>query len=147
MTTGQRTDPYRNFRFRVVIDGIQVAGFSDASIPDITVDSISYREGTDAPYERKLSGLVKYGNITLKKGLTDSLDLYNWHQQVVQTGASGARKNLSLILIDEAGEDQAQWDVIESWPTKYDPSDFSAKGNDVMVESLELVHEGITRVK
>lgn len=147
MTTGQRTDPYRNYRFRVVIDGIQIASFSDASVPDISVDTVGYREGTDAPYERKLSGLVKYGNISLKKGLTDSLDLYNWHQQVVQKGAAGARKNLSLILIDEAGDDKAQWDVVEAWPIKYDPSDFSAKGNDVMVETLELVHEGITRVK
>jgi phage tail-like protein len=147
MSTGQRNDPYRNYRFRVEIDGIQVAGFADATIADTTVDSVDYREGADPPYQRKLSGLVKYGNITLKKGLTDSMDLYNWQKQVVQSGASGNRKNLSLILIDEAGQDKAQWDVVEAWPTKYDPSDFSAKGNDVMVETLELVHEGITRVK
>jgi phage tail-like protein len=52
-----------------------------------------------------------------------------------------------LLLIDEAGEDKAQWDVVEAWPIKYTPSDFSAKGNEVMMETLELVHEGITRVK
>jgi phage tail-like protein len=147
MATGQRKDPYGNYRFRVVIDGIQTAGFSDATVPDITVDSFDYREGTDSPTGRKLSGLVKYGNITLKKGLTDSMELYNWHKTVTQKGAKSARKNISLILVDEEGNDKAQWDVVEAWPTKYDPSDFSAKGNETVIETLEIIHEGITRVK
>lgn len=147
MATGQRIDPYRNFRFRVVIDGIQTASFSEATIPDSSTDAVEYREGTDGPTQRKLSGLVKYGNITLKKGLTDSMDLYNWRKLVEQKGAKSARKNMSLILVDEEGKDQAQWDVVEAWPTKYDPSDFSAKGNEVVIETLELVHEGVTRVK
>lgn len=147
MPTGKRNDPYRNFRFRVEIDGIQTAAFSEATIPDSTTDPVDYREGTDAPHQRKLSGLTKYGNITLKKGLTDSLDLYNWYKQVEQTGASKARKNISLILIDEEGSDKARWDIVEAWPTKYDASDFSAKANEVIIESLDIVHEGVTRVK
>jgi phage tail-like protein len=146
MPTGQRIDPYRNFRFRVEIDGIQTAAFADATIPDSTTDSVDYREGTDAPVQRKLSGLTKYGNITLKKGLTDSMELYEWRKQVEQSGASKARKNMSLILIDEEGNDKARWDIVEAWPTKYDPSDFSAKGNEVIIETLEIVHEGVTRV-
>jgi phage tail-like protein len=146
MPTGQRIDPYRNFRFRVEIDGIQTAAFSEATIPDSTTDSVDYREGTDAPVQRKLSGLTKYGNITLKKGLTDSMELYEWRKQVEQSGAAKARKNMSLILIDEEGNDKARWDIVEAWPTKYDPSDFSAKGNEVVIETFEVVHEGITRV-
>lgn len=147
MATGQRIDPYRSFKFRVEIDGIQIAGFSDATTPDSTTATIDYREGTDAPHQKKLSGLITYGNITLKKGLTDSMDLYNWKKQVEQTGAGKARKNISLILIDEEGQDKARWDIVEAWPTKYDPSDFSAKGNEVIIETLEIVHEGVTRVK
>lgn len=143
---GERTDPYRNFRFRVEIDGITTAGFADATIPDSTTDPVDYREGTDPTHQRKLSGLTKYGGITLKKGLTDSLELYEWKKQIEQTGAAKARKNISLILIDEEGNDKARWDIVEAWPTKYDSSDFSAKGNEVVIETLELVHEGITRV-
>jgi phage tail-like protein len=146
MPTGQRIDPYRNFKFRVEIDGIQTAAFSEATTPDSTTDSVDYREGTDAPVQRKLSGLVKYGNITLKKGLTDSMELYEWRKQVEQSGASKARKNMSLILIDEEGNDKARWDIVEAWPTKYDASDFSAKGNEVIIETLEIVHEGVMRV-
>ena len=141
-----RLDPFRNFRFRVEIDGITTAAFSEATVPDITVDPVEYREGTDATHQRKLSGLTKYGNITLKKGVTDSLELYSWHKSVVDTGALGARKNVSLILVDEEGNDKARWDIVEAWPTKYDSSDYSAKGNEVVIETLELVNEGVSRV-
>jgi|LGVE01.1.fsa_nt_gb phage tail-like protein len=148
MSTGDRNDPYRNFRYRVEIDGIQiVGGFAEATIPDSTTDVTDYREGTDLPFQRKLSGLTKYGNITLKKGLTDSMDLYNWKKLVEDSGAINARKNISLILIDEEGNDKARWEIKEAWPTKYDSSDFSAKANDVVIESFEIVHEGVERVK
>lgn len=146
MPTGTRTDPYRGFRFRVEIDGITTAAFAEATIPDSTIDPVEYREGTDPTTLRKLSGLTKYGNITLKKGLTDSMDLYDWIKQIQQTGAVKARKNMSLILIDEEGNDKARWDIVEAWPTKYDVTDFNAKGNEVLIESLEIVHEGVTRV-
>jgi phage tail-like protein len=147
MPTGERNDPYRNFRFRVEMDGIQTASFSEATIPDSTTDATDYREGTDPTYQRKLSGLTKYGNITLKKGITDSMELYEWRKLVEDSGAIQARKNISLVLIDEEGNDKAQWDIIEAWPTKYDASDFSAKANDVVIESLEIVHEGVKRTK
>jgi phage tail-like protein len=142
-----RNDPYRNFRFRVEIDGIEQAGFSDATIPDSTTASTDYREGTDPTHQRKLSGLTTYGNVTLKWGLTDSMELYEWRQQVVQSGALDARKNLSLVLIDEAGNDKTRWNIMEAWPTKYDASDFSAKGNDVVIENLELVCEEVIKVQ
>lgn len=141
-----RVDPYRNFRFRVEIDGITTAAFAEATIPDSTTETVDYREGVDPTYQRKLSGLTKWGNVTLKKGLTDSLDLYDWKKKVEETGAMGARKNISLILIDEAGNDKARWNIVEAWPTKYDASDFNAKNNEVVIESLEIVNEGITRV-
>lgn len=142
-----RVDPYRNFRFRVEIDGLTVASFAEATIPDSSTDAVDYREGTDPPYHRKLSGLTKFGQITLKKGLTDSMELYEWRKFVEEKGAQGARKSMSLILIDEEGTDKARWDIVEAWPIKYDASDFNAKSNEVIIESLEIVHEGVKRVK
>lgn len=141
-----RKDPYRQFRFRVEIDGITQAGFSECAFADTTTDPVEYREGTDPTVFRKLSGLTKYGNITLKWGITDSMDLYKWRQQVIDTGAEGARKNMSIIMVDEAGADKARWDIVQAWPSKYDPPDFSAKGNEVAIETLEIVHEGFKRV-
>jgi phage tail-like protein len=141
-----RTDPYRNFRFKVELDGIESAAFSEATIPDSTTDPVDYREGTDPTHQKKLSGLTKYGNVTLKKVITDNLELYDWRKQIEALGAVSNRKNISLILVDEEGNDKSRWDIVEAWPTKYDPSDFSAKGNEVLIETLEIVHEGITRV-
>ncbi|MCM1565326.1 MAG: phage tail protein [Dehalobacter sp.] len=141
-----RADPYRQFRFKVEIDGITQAGFSECTFADTTTDVAEYREGDEPPRFRKLSGLTKFGNITLKWGITDSMDLYNWRQQVIDTGAERARKNMSIILIDEAGADKARWNIERAWPSKYDPMDFNAKGNDVGIETMEIVHEGFKRV-
>ena len=60
-----RNDPLRNFRYRLEIDNITQAGFSEVAIAETTIDAVDYREGTDPPHVRKLSGLTKYGNITL----------------------------------------------------------------------------------
>ncbi len=147
-----RKDPYRQFRFRIELDGIEQAGFSECTFGDTTTDPVEYREGDEPPRFRKLSGLTKYGNITLKWGITDTMDIYNWRQDIINdgagkgTGEQGHRKNVSIILVDEAGSDKARWDIERAWPTKYDPPDFSAKGNEVAIETLEIVHEGFKRV-
>jgi phage tail-like protein len=141
-----RNDPLRNFRFRLEIDDIAQAGFSEVSGFDVTIDPIDYREGNEPTHVRKLSGLTKYGNITMKWGITDSMDLYNWHKQVTETGAEGARKKIAIVVVDEGGNDKARFNVVEAWPTKYDPMDLNAKGNDVSIETLEICHEGVERV-
>lgn len=140
-----RKDPIRNFRFRLEIDGIQQAGFSEVSGFDITVDPIDYREGTDPTHVRKLTGLTKYGNVTLKWGVTTSMELYNWHRQIVDGDI--VRKNITIVSVNEIGDDVNRWEVVEAWPSKYDPMDFNAKGNDVGIEMLEIANEGVKRVK
>ena len=141
-----RRDPLRNFRFRLEIDGLQLAGFSDVAIGATITETIDYREGTDPPHVRKLSGLTKYGNITLKRGITDSLELFGWHQQVVQGGLDSGRKRVVIVVQDETGQDKARFVVTDAWPVKYDPGDLVAKGNEVFIELLELANEGIERV-
>ena len=141
-----RNDPLRNFRFRLEIDGLNTAGFSEVQIGATETAVIDYREGTDPTHVRKLSGLTKYGNITLKNGVTSSLELANWHQQVATGQLANARKTVAIVVQDEAGSDRARFVVSDAWPVKYDPSDLNAKGNEVFVELLELANEGIERV-
>lgn len=143
------TDPLRNFRFRVELAGIIQAGFSEIMIAETTIDVVEYRDGTDGPFVRKLSGLTKYGNITLKRGITfgnGALDLSKWHAAVSAGNVKESRKTLTIVVQDEAGEDAARYVVSEAWPVKYDPSDLNAKGNEVLIELLELANEGIDRV-
>ena len=138
-----RNDPLRNFRFRLEIGGITQAGFSEVSGFDVSIDAIDYREGNEPTHVRKLPGLTKYGNVTLKWGITDSMDLYNWHQQIVAGDIQ--RKTVAIVVIDEGGNDKARFEITDAWPMKYDPMDLNAKGNDVSVETLELVNEGVKR--
>jgi phage tail-like protein len=142
-----RKDPLRNFRFRLEIDGVQQAGFSEVNIGETTTDAVDYREGTDPAHVRKLSGLTKYGNITLKWGVTDSMELFNWHKEIVAGQVASNRKQVSIIVVDEAGSDKARFLISDAWPMKYDPSDLNGKGNEVFIELLELVNEGIERVQ
>ncbi len=142
-----RNDPLRNFKYRLEIDGITQASFSDVAIGETTTDAVDYREGTDPGHVRKLSGLTKFGNITLKWGVTDSLELFNWHKQIVAGQIKSNRKQVAIVVMDESGSDKARFVVSEAWPAKYDPSDLSGKGNEVFIELLDLVNEGIERVQ
>ena len=142
-----RNDPLRNFRFRLEIDGNQNAGFSEVAIGATTTDVIDYREGTDPPFVRKLPGLTRYGNVTLKRGVTKSLELFDWYRHIVNGGIGANRKTVTIVVLDDTGADVARYVVSEAWPIKYDPGDLNAKGNDVFIETLELVNEGVERVQ
>jgi phage tail-like protein len=142
-----RKDPLRNFRFRVEIAGIAVAGFSEVVIGPTTTEAIDYREGTDPPHVRKLSGLTKFANIRLSRGVSDSLDLYNWYKQIVAGQLATSRRQVVIVIADETGADHARFVVSEAWPIKYESSALNATGNDVIIETLELANEGIERVQ
>ncbi|HWR60831.1 MAG TPA: phage tail protein [Clostridia bacterium] len=142
---GERRDPYRNFRFRVEVEGIQQAGFREVSGFDASLDVVEYREGNEVITTRKLPGLVKYSNITLKWGVTDSMDMYKWIEDCISGNVE--RKTVTIIAIDEEGGDVATWQVIEAWPVKYSAADFNATASEVAIETLELAHEGMTRTQ
>jgi phage tail-like protein len=142
MATGQRVDLIV-ILVLVEIDGITQAGFSDCSGFGSSTDPIEYREGGENKTVRKLPGLTKHTNITLKWGLTDSKELYNWYRDVVNGKIQ--RKNGSIIVLDLEGDEKVRWNFFSGWPTKWDGPDFTAKGNDVAIETLEIVHEGIER--
>jgi phage tail-like protein len=142
-----RKDPFRGYRFLVEIDGIVQAGFSEVTIPDSTTEAVDYREGKDQ-FTRKLLGQTKHGNVSLKWGITDSMELYdNWYKLVQQGKISSARRNMAIILLNDEGAPSARWEFENAWPIKYKAPDLSAKGNDVAIETLEVVHEGMKRVK
>jgi phage tail-like protein len=139
-----RKDPYRNCNFLVEIDGITQAGFADCSGLGSTTDPVEYREGGDNTTPRKLPGQTKYTNISLKWGLTDSRELYDWYRKVV-TGKP-ERRNGSIVVLDIDGlTEVVRWNFFNAWPSKMEGPSFSAKGNEVAIETLELAHEGIER--
>ena len=147
VANSERNDPYKNFNFLIEIDGIALAGFSECTGLRVEVEVIEYREGGDSSSVRKLPGQSKVSDITLKRGITDSLDIWNWHKEILAGQIQSNRKQVIIVVQDEAGSDKARFVVTEAWPTKYDPSDLNGKGNEVMIELLEFANEGIERVK
>jgi phage tail-like protein len=138
-----RHDPYKSFNFRVEIDGM-TAAFTEVSGLESEIEAIDYREGGEENRMRKLPGLRKFPNIVLKRGLTQDAELWNWHKQVADGNVQ--RRNGSVILLDDHGQEQVRWNFYNSWPCKYVGPTLNAKSNDVAIETLELVHEGLERV-
>lgn len=136
--------PRAKFRFKLEIDGIDVAGFSEISGFDATIEPIEYREGNmSAETPLKVAGLRKYGNITLKKGIISTHALYDW--AAIGLTKAVERKTVTVSLLDEEQKAVASWQVINAWPTKYTAPDFNATSNEIAIESLELAHEGMER--
>lgn len=141
----ERKDPYRNFNFHVEVGGVTQAGFTDCSGLGSTTDPIEYREGGKNTTLHKLPGQTKYPNIVLKRGLTDSRDLYDWYDDVVK--GKVRRIHGSIVVYDVDGvTEKVRWNFLNAWPTKWEGPTFNAKGNEVAIETLELVHEGLERV-
>lgn len=142
MPTGTRVDPLRTFNFRLEIDGLTVGSFRECSGLAADGNSIDYREGTDIPRSvRKLIGLQTYPNITLKRGYTTNHELWDWYTNIVNGIAD--RRNGSVILMDEQRKDVLRWSVENMWIKKIEGPTLNATANEVAVESVELVHEGL----
>jgi phage tail-like protein len=141
MPTGVIPDPYANYNFFVEIDGIRRAAFSECSGFDSTIDVIEHREGGENTTTRKIPGQTKYSSIVLKWGMTDDVELYNWHRRVIQGAIE--RKNGSIVLLDRTGAEVARWNFFRA--CKWDGPNLTAEGSDVAVETLELAHEGFVR--
>jgi len=141
--TGSRTDPYLGFNFLVEIDGITQAGFQEVSGLDASTDNVDYREGTDPNHARKLSGLNKFSPISLKRGITDTDELWKWRQTVMD--GKTERKNGSIVLLDDTGAEKIRWNFSNAWPTKWTGPSFNAATTAVAIETLEITHEELKR--
>ena len=137
------TDPFASFNFKLEIEGITVAGFSEVTGLNQESNVIDYREGQEPITPRKLPGLNKIGNITLKRGISPDLSVYNWRKTV--TDGDIERRNASIVLHNEKHEEVVRWNLVNAWPSKYVGPDLKANANEVAIESVELTHEGVER--
>lgn len=147
------SDPYRGYNFRVEITGITRAGFRECSGLDFSRDPIDYREGSfrDVTSQtegypltvRKVPGLVKHSNITLKWGITDDHDFWIWLQQYLIGDIQ--RTHGSILLLNDGGEEKMRWNFFEAWPTKWTGPSFNATANEIAIETLEIVYERLEK--
>lgn len=143
MPVAERKDPYLSFRFLVEIQGLIVGGFSEVSGLQAETEIEPITEGGVNDYVHKLPKITKYPNITLKRGITDSDALWNWHQDVVNGIIK--RKSGFIILLDCEGNEKWRWSFERAYPVKWTGPELRADGNTVAVESVELAHNGIKK--
>ena len=137
-----RRDPFRTFNFRLEIDDIPVAAFSDVGGLQSDGEIADYRTGMDIPLTmRRIPGLRKFGPITLKRGMVSDTTLWDWYRNIVN--GKQDRRNGSVILMDEQRNDVLRWHFESGWPNKISASDLKASGNELAVESVELIVEDI----
>ena len=138
----EATYPLPVFHFSVTLGG-EEAVFSEVTGLNIEVQPIEYRHGLSPRFTAmKMPGLVKYGNITLKRGVIKAdNEFFKWINSVKLNTVE--RRDISISLLDEEHAPVMTWTVQNAWPTKLTSPDLKAAGNEVAIETLEIAHEGI----
>ncbi len=138
------TYPIPVFHYKVSWNN-QDIGFSDVSGLTQETQPIEYRDGlmsgNTVPLKRP--GLKKVNNITLKRGIVEkNNDLFNWFNN---NGAPNVeRRDITISLLNDEGNPVMVWNISQAWPIKLEGPGLKATGNEVAIESIELVHEGIS---
>lgn len=133
--------------FAVEIGGMEVATFSECSGLSATVETGKWQEGGLNHTTYKFPGRADYGNLTLKHGMTDSPELYDWFLSVVQGGRK-CRKNITVKLVVPNNETSQQeplrvWQLLSAFPVKWSAPSLQAGSNGIAIESLEIAHNGL----
>lgn len=142
--------PLPRSHFEVDWGGTRI-GFTEVSGLSFETEVIEYREGSSKVYNKqKQPGLTKYSNITLKRGVfLGDFDFYNlWIKtQFFQEGAAAFRSDIVIKLLDEEHKPVITWVLNKAWPCKVEYGNLKADSNDILIETLELVHEGLRIVQ
>lgn len=147
MADPTKTYPLPKFHFQVSWGKTRM-GFTEVTGLDFETEVIEYREGNSVKYNKlKQPGLTKYSNVTLKRGtFLGDFDYYElWKNTYYFQEVTGKyRTNVIIQLMDEKHNPIITWSLANAWPTKIQATDLKADANEVAIESMELVHEGLT---
>src|SRR6476620_12669313 len=142
--------PVPKFHFEVSWGGTRM-GFTEVTGLDFETEVIEYREGNMPTYNKtKQPGLTKYTDITLKRGIIlDDFEYFNeWVKTAMfQENKAKLRRTVTIKLLNEEHKPIVIWTVAKAWPSKYQSTDLKADGNEIAIETLTLVHEGLVMSK
>jgi phage tail-like protein len=148
MSPTRNTDPLLAFTFGLEVQGIITGYFTEVSGVSSENEVVEHKvtdPSTHREHVQKVPGRIKWTDITLKRGVTNIMDIWDWRQMVVDGDMNKARKNGSIILYDRSYSEIARWDFTNGWPSKVTGPTFKADSNDFAVEELTIVHEGLVR--
>ena len=144
----ERNNPYQPFNFRVTVDRLGEAGSFQAGFQEISglgneITLAEYRNGNELEnHVRKLAGMNKSSDVTLKRGVIGSLNIWSWIKET-REGSQQVRRNVTIDLLDEAGSGAVMtWKLFNAVPMKYTGPTLNGKGGtDVAIEELVLACE------
>lgn len=145
MSVGTRRDPYLDFRFHVQIDSLVVAGFSEVSGLEAELGVEEYEEGGTNAYVHRLPTRFSYPPLTLRRGLTASVELHDWLARSVHGPVE--RRDGQVVLLDARGVPQWGWSFTAAYPVTWTGPDLQAGQGSVAIETLELVHNGLSKME
>jgi len=143
-----REDPLVGCRFKIDVGGVITGYFTECSGLGSETEIIEQKVVNEKGVEviLKIPGRLKWGDITLKRGITSDMEIWDWRRQVEEGDASGARRNGSVVMYDQSLAEKARWDFMNAWPSKVSGPSPKADSNEIGIEELVIVHEYIKRV-
>jgi phage tail-like protein len=137
-------DPYRAYNFKLTIQGVVEGHFTECIGLGVNVEVIRYREGGTNEVVHCIPGPVEYGDVTLRYGLTQSRELWDWFMTAVH--GKVRRKNISILMLDSDGVAEVmRWDLFNAWPAAWRGAPLDALSREVAIESLTLVYDSLQR--
>jgi phage tail-like protein len=139
-TPGVFIDPYRSYNFKLLVGNITQGHFTYCGNMEIEIPHIEYREGGQAQIVHQLPGPVRYGEITLRYGLTESRELWDWMMTAVNGKVD--RKHITISLLDADGATAVvSWDLESAWPCRWRGAPLDTMAKQVAIEELTIVCE------
>ena len=148
-SAGRETDPLIGFQFRLELAGEITGYFSECSGIGSENEIVEHKvvDENGHEYIQKMPGRLKWNDVTLKRGITDNIQIWKWREKVEKGNMKEARKNCSVVMLDRDYQDAARWDFLNAWPSKVTGPELKADSNDFGVEEVVIVHEGMKRAE
>ena len=143
----ERKDPLAGFHYAIEVQGVVSGYFTECSGIGSEHEVIEHKivDAKGHEHVQKIPGRLKWENITLKRGITDSMDIWDWRELVVQGKVDEARHNGSVVMFDQTLTEVARWNFENAWPLKVSGPAVKSDSNEFAVEELVIVHEGLYR--
>jgi len=142
------TDPLVGFHFQLDLGGKVTGYFTEVGGLGSENEIVEHKVVQDGrEIVQKIPGRLKWGDITLKRGITSLMDIWDWRKSVEKGDITTARMNGSIIMLDQELKPVARWDFVRGWPSKVSGPQLQSDSNAFGVEELTIVHEGIERIK
>jgi len=140
-------DPLLGFNFMLELEGQAAGYFTECSGIGSEHEVVEHKVVDNQGHEitRKLPGRLTWGDVTLKRGITSDMAIWEWRDTVVKGSVADARTNISVTMLDREYSPVAVWNFANAWPSKVDGPSFNTEGSEIGVEEMTMVHEGMYR--